>query len=65
MLLIKRSRDETKPIAYQFDLNEENKIWFKHLGESGFKSTYCFTNRTSKQLTPLCLNPIKKMVTSS
>ena len=53
MLLIKRSLDEMKPIAYQFDLNEENKIWFKHTGESGFKTTYCFTNRTKTINAPL------------
>jgi hypothetical protein len=34
-----------EPVAYQVDLNEDNKIWFKHSSESEVKTTYCFTNK--------------------
>ncbi len=53
MLMIKKSGDQMKPVAYQVDPNEDNKIWFKHSSESGVKTTYCFTNKKDTTNTPL------------
>ena len=53
MVLIKKSGAQMEPVAYQVDLNEDNKIWFKHISESGVKTTYCFTNKKETTKTPL------------
>ncbi len=53
MVLIKKSGAQMEPVAYQVGLNEDNKIWFKHISESGVKTTYCFTNKKETTKTPL------------
>ena len=51
--LIKKSGSKMETISFQFDANEDNKIWFKHNSNSEIKTTYCFEHKIRQTTRPL------------
>ena len=53
IVLIRKCGIEMEVVPYQIDLNQKNKIWFKHTNDPGVNTTYCFTYKKNQKNVPL------------